>query len=557
MVDVSEQVVATKTVPSAPVSAAPRRRPLGWVLAVVAAVGLFVAYLRLARTVPVNADGASNSLQAWDMLHGNVLLRGWSVTDVPFYTTEVPQHMLVALVVGYNSEVVHVAAAMSYTLLVLLIAVLAKGRARGVEGWARMALSAAVVLVPAPKIGTLTVLSSPNHTGTCVPVLVTWLVLDRVLRRRGDDPPRWLPWAIMVLLVWGQVGDPLVTFVGVLPLVAVCGWRLLRAGVPWSQRWHGLDAQLIAAGFGSVLVADLALKALHALGGFHVHGIASEFGTLDELHHRAWATVVNTFAIFGAYFPDKHSAFDVTLGIFGVLALVATFVSVGVVVVRLVRRRPGERGDLAAELLAAGVVATLAAYLVSTLPDDLGGSREIISVLLLGAPLVGRLAGRLVRVRRVAPAVLAVAVVLCGALAVRASAPPVPNENADVAAWLVANDLRSGIGSYWTANNITLATSGRVRVAPVTGRPHMGYRWESKLDWYDPARADARFIVLDLRDDTDHGTVLETIKQFGPPVRRKDFGRYTVLVFDHNLLVGLPALCGPNVAPSMADCASK
>src|SRR4051794_15940546 len=52
------------------------------------AVGLFVGYLRMSRSRAVNADGASNALQAWDMLHGNPLLHGWTVSDVSFYPTE-------------------------------------------------------------------------------------------------------------------------------------------------------------------------------------------------------------------------------------------------------------------------------------------------------------------------------------------------------------------------------------------------------------------------------------------------------------------------------------
>src|SRR6266852_5282453 len=71
--------------------------PLAWVLGVAAA---FACYLELARTRAVNSDGASQALQAWDMLHGNLLLHGWALTDVSFYTTELPQYMLVELVRG-------------------------------------------------------------------------------------------------------------------------------------------------------------------------------------------------------------------------------------------------------------------------------------------------------------------------------------------------------------------------------------------------------------------------------------------------------------------------
>ena len=99
-----------------------------WVLGVAVAFG---CYLRLAGTRAVNSDGASQALQAWDMLHGNLLLRGWRLSDVSFYTTELPQYMLVELVRGLHAGVVHVAAAMTYTLAVLLAALLAKGRATG------------------------------------------------------------------------------------------------------------------------------------------------------------------------------------------------------------------------------------------------------------------------------------------------------------------------------------------------------------------------------------------------------------------------------------------
>jgi hypothetical protein len=61
------------------------------------------------------------------MLHGNPLLRGWSLSDVSFYTTELPQYMLVELARGLNSDVTAFASAMTYPLVVLLAALLAMG----------------------------------------------------------------------------------------------------------------------------------------------------------------------------------------------------------------------------------------------------------------------------------------------------------------------------------------------------------------------------------------------------------------------------------------------
>jgi hypothetical protein len=140
-------------------STAPRRRlpvPGAWLAGAAAA---FTVYLRLAETRAVNSDGASQALQAWDRLHGNPLLHGWTVSDVSFYTTELPQYALVELIRGLRADVVDVAAAMTYTLVVLVAALVAKGNARGRQALARVAVAAGIMLAPQLGSGTNVLLS--------------------------------------------------------------------------------------------------------------------------------------------------------------------------------------------------------------------------------------------------------------------------------------------------------------------------------------------------------------------------------------------------------------
>ena len=70
-------------------------------------------------------------LESWAMLHGNLLLHGWHLSDVSFYTTELPEYMLVELVRGLNPDVVRLCAALTYTLLVVLAAAVAYGARHG------------------------------------------------------------------------------------------------------------------------------------------------------------------------------------------------------------------------------------------------------------------------------------------------------------------------------------------------------------------------------------------------------------------------------------------
>src|SRR5215472_11045448 len=205
-------------------------------------VVLFSAYLAEAQKLPIFGDGAAQALQAWDMLHGNVLLHGWALSDVSFYTTELPQYLLIEFFAGLNPDVVHIAAAMTYALLVVLTAALAKGKATGREALVRILIPVGIMLAPAlgpilSSRGTSSawiVLSAPDHTGTQVPLVLIWLALDRL------RPRWWLPILVAVSLVWVEIADSTAIFEGALPIAAVCVVRMYRRRGPLSGQWFDL-----------------------------------------------------------------------------------------------------------------------------------------------------------------------------------------------------------------------------------------------------------------------------------------------------------------------------
>src|ERR1700724_3484625 len=218
------------------VAGQPRAAVAAWA---VAGLILFACYWRLSWTVAVNSDGAGNALQAWDMLHGNLLLHGWKLSDVSFYTTELPEYMLVELAIGLSANVVHVAAAATYTLVIVLAALLAKGSATGRAGLIRAAIAAGIMLAPEPGNGIYTLLLSPDHVGTAAPVLVAWLIVDRAR-------PRWyVPVIIGALLACALVADVLVLYIAVAPLALVCAIRVYQEAVqqrrPWASQWYPIS----------------------------------------------------------------------------------------------------------------------------------------------------------------------------------------------------------------------------------------------------------------------------------------------------------------------------
>jgi hypothetical protein len=531
---------------------------------------LFFCYWRQSQSVPLPSDGAGNVLQAWDMLHGNLLLRHWWVSDVSFYTTELPQYMLIEALLGLGTQVVHVAAAMTYTLLVLLAALLAKGRAQGWPGLARALLAGGLMLAPQFS-ATGILLLSPDHTGTAVPLLVIWLLIDRAdgadpggrtqkppgtPRSRGGSPPPRTALASLALVpvlvglgfLWTMVADSDVLLTGIVPLVLVCAWRacpgLIRGGERPAPRWYELSLAGAAAVAG--VAGSLAPRVISALGGYRESHVGTDTD-LSQLPHNAWVTLRAFLDLLGANVFDTNTN-SVIEFVFVALHLAGAIVVVwalGVAASRFFRF-----GELIVPVFAVAIVFNLGAFLVSPHARDLLGAREMAGVLPLSAVLAGRTLGirifgpRALGQRAKAWSAPVLAVVMAGylgAFGYGAAQSSVPPANEPLATWLMMHRLSDGLAGYWLANSTTVDTRGRVIVSAVTlgnGGQLVPYQWETDDANYNPSLHDANFVVTDGPDSLP-GLQQAAVLAFGSPLRTFHTSGYTIMVWNTNLLTKL------------------
>ncbi len=534
-------------------------------LVALAAAVLFFCYWRQSQSAAVPSDGSGNVLQAWDMLHGNPLLRDWWVSDVSFYTTELPQYMLIEAVGGLGPWVVHAAAAMTYTLLVLLAALLAKGNARGGKGLARALLAAGLMLAPQLS-ATSILLLSPDHTGTAVPLLVTWLLIDRAGRGgrppgtpsdRGDPSPRtrlgYVPALVCLLFTLTMVADSIVLLTGIVPLMLVGAGRafagLIRRGGQRASRWYELSLAGAAAVAG--LAGSFAPRVIPALGGYRQSPVGTDTD-LGQLRHGAWVTFQAFLELFGANvfntsFFGARSELEVVFVALHLAGAILAACALGVGIARIFRF-----GELIVPVFAVAIVLNLGAYMSSRHAQDLLGAREMAEVLPLGAVLAGRVLGdRIAAWTRAAKGwfvpVLAVLVASCLAtLGYGAAQASVPAENEPLASWLVAHRLTDGLATYWQANSTTVDSHSQVRLSAVVQDARdrlVPYLWETDVANYDPARYYANFVVAD-GPSALPGMQLSADLTFGRPARTYHADGYTILVWNTNLL---DQLAGPGL----------
>ncbi len=486
--------------------------------------------------------------------------------------------MLFELINGLNPGTFHAAAAMTYTLALLLTVLLAMGRAGdrasdgagGREGVTRALIAGGMMLAPQLGVGVFIVLLAVGHFGTSVPLLLTWLVLDR---RR----PRWyVPVLAALLLAWASIADTLVLVAGVAPLAAVALGRVAGALIT-RQGWPAVRYPLalaVAAGAAAALWAGAA-PGLRALGAYTVHPVPFHVIAWSDLGAHTRTTGLSLLALFGASFHGVHGGWALTFAVFHLAGLAAAAVTLIVVVSRFFRR------SLVDQLLAVAIVASLLLYLGSNFSSGILNGREIAIVLPFSAALTARTLGPRLTRPRLAPqpgppmpqasppfeplqpqaslwplglrrSVAAfLAVVLGGyaaCLGYQLTQPSVPAANVRLAGWLSAHHLSHGLSGYWQASSVTVASAGSKQTPHVTLRALAGhfsgvvpYDWETKPGWFNWRTQYANFIVL--QNQPGYFTYWEPTSQlksvFGTPAVTYHTGPYTVLVYHQNLLLTL------------------
>ena len=227
--------------------------------------------------------------------NGNPLMRGWTVADISFYTIEIPElAVLEWLHGGISPDVLSVAEALNLTVLVLLVAFLAKGRATGREGLVRAVVAGGIVCAPVAGANSTLMLSNPDHLATQIFVLAAWLIVDRA------RPRWWVPVAVAVVLAWARMSDSIVLLEAELPLLAVCAVRVYRRGGALRDQWY--DLSLGAAAIAAELIAQLVLVTIRAMGGFTAYPLQETFAPVSELSTHIWVTVESTLLLYGADF---------------------------------------------------------------------------------------------------------------------------------------------------------------------------------------------------------------------------------------------------------------
>ena len=497
------------------------RRLLAATAWIAGGAALFACYLRISFTWHVTSDGANNALQAWDMLHGHLLMHGWILGDATYYTFDLPVLMLTEIFFGLQDLTSHVASALIYLVVTVFAVAVAVADSRGLARVARAGVVVAVLTAPlftTSAVGLL--LGPPDHTGTSVFLLVPALLIDRAPARRYTSP------LLLAILCAGQIGDATVRYVAVPAVVVVSVYRVAAA-----RKVRTGDAANALAAVASVPLAAAVRALMLHFGAYQMVAPKTAIAPPGRWPHNAAIAWHAIRVLFGAEVasgsanPARGAGY--ILGIACLLAVAAGFARVAWT------WRTASRAE---QLLCGAIVISLTVYVVSTIPIP-SNPYEVVAILPCGAVLAARACvPRHIpdRLRAGLATGLAAAVALVP-LAITAARPPAAAPTAPLAAWLEAHGLTYGLAGYWNSSVITLHSGGQVQARAVVmrGSQVIRYDWETDTAWFDPSRHDATFLITDL---DGIGLSPSAEQYFGKPYKIEHVSRWVILIYQKNLL---------------------
>jgi hypothetical protein len=482
-------------------------------------LALFAFLLRISLGSRVNSDGANNALQAWDMLHGHVLLHGWLIGDATFYFFELPLNAITELLFGMGNLAAHMASALTYLIVAVCAVALAVTDSRGPARAARGAVVVTVLAAPlftTSSVGLL--LEEPDHIGTSAFLLVSFLLVDRAPGRRFTAP------LLCVILCAGQLSDLTVRYVAVPAVLLVCGYRVLTA-----RRLRSGDAALVVAAAASVPLESLLRAAMRHLGAYSMIAPGARLSPIRLWPHNAAATWLDVRILFGSVVAPDTRLGSVGAA-FGLVCLLAAVFGLGRVA--WTWRGAGR----AEQLLFVAIAVNVGVFLVSVFPSAIA-SHEIALVLPCGAVLAARacVPARIAGMPQAFLALTATALAALVPLAAAATQPPLRPATAPLAAWLEAHRLTYGIAGYWDASVVTVQSGDRVHILSVGLKDKKIFvpYWETNALWYNPSRYDASFVVADHLGQYPAATFE---RRFGRPAATYRVASWFVLIYRTNLL---------------------
>lgn len=492
----------------------------------VLAILFFIFNLYSMNELTLNSDMANMVLEAEDILNGNFFLREWNLTGISFLTTDLLYFIFGVAICGVSSKAYILAVASMFFMLVLASCFLLGNEHRGLG---------AVILLGISCFPNAYYKSSLCVHTACFAWCFWSLFFFSVYLKNKRKVCFFLSVACLTL---ATCGDSISILLMVFPLIVISLWDIFAREE--TDIWRDKQ-QLILAG-ASLIMGVTIEKIYLMIGGANKNAYigSTHFAEFSELPEKVGLFFGSLFRLMDADYTAKPISDITALISLGRAAVVVIGLLISITwIVAFIKSK---NVDYISVVLSIGFWSVALVYMLTDLSISAATARYYV----FGPCLLGIIAARYISLKIVKRRQIVLLSTLAFAVFFMAVFPigDFRTDKTDEGYGMIINvleenNLENGYSTFWTSSVLSVASEGKVTVRHIRQDEEGIHRMDyfSKNSWYDTY---ANFIIINPREEPLNKDILINI--LGDPIKDINAEGYEILVFDHDIHLGLTEL---------------
>jgi hypothetical protein len=470
---------------------------------------LFFIYYHMSMRIEINSDMASGILEARDIASGNLMLKGWNLSTVPFYFTELIWYSICIFIFGISYKLSYVFSAFYLVVLCIVMVMASENKKTGAV--------ATLFLIGSPVVFLSQNLLTPVvHVGTYIFSLCVYIIAKRFIHD-GVKKNLFIAYVIMSLLYFSDAMSMYLVFIPLIVTSLACTF-----GMRIEKRWYYVTAVSVLS-----YITALIIWKIFIWYGFSVPGLQeTKFATTTALIKNVSDFFEGTLRLYSAYFFGLNPKSKGTAAV--CLSFLAICIFFGIIILRITRISSFRGHDI---FLLTAMLIMPVAFITSDISVGLGSIRYIIPFFIFGSVFISANDIFSHSNKKIYFLILSV-FTICSILHIRETLKtPLANDRyMRIDAALSSLGVSNGFAAYWDASAVTIY--GHTQVAPVysDGKRLVQFDWLSKKDWY---QAENNFVIIE--NDKMRSSV---INAFGPPDKTIHVDEKEIFVWNKKIWAG-------------------
>jgi hypothetical protein len=469
-----------------------------------------VIYYYISLRLELNSDMASALLESRDVATGNWLLKGWTLSTVSFFFTEVIWYAFAIKLFGYSYILAHIIPAIYLSILCVITVASCKKKKTGAT-FVLFFLATPTLPMAVNSLHTVA------HIGTYIFCVISFLLAKIYFEKNT----KILLIPLYIILSVTFFSDAISLYLFLIPVIFVLFSCYLTKRSLKDIKWLIIFAVSLLA-----LATSLILKSLFAKNGFNIPGLYDiRLATGSEISKNIHDLFFGTLHLYNADFMGMEISNAII--ILAPLSFICLVVFLTAFILKCIQIKDFDSVDF---FLFAATLITPFAFIFTTVSQGEGSIRYIIPAFIFGTIFNSRLDYKCFIGFRITN-IIFIIMIICSFSHLKDNLIKDRAENRAKLLSLVLSEkgFKNGFAEFWNASSISVY--GQVQVSPVyyNDKIIIPMHWLSKDAWYEE---DNRFVIIN-----DEKMKSAALNMYGNPNDILKIAGFTIYVWDKNIQV--------------------